>query len=172
MSCSTDCRKYSSLAISIWASKIRDSSGPARCSTRWPSSRSEPATESTASRRRRISCSTCEGGTARSGTSGKSSRMTTAGAQATPGETPTPRITCGAVMSHLPETVGHQLGQRLDRPVGVRPSGSDDDAAPALCGEHHHTHDALSVHLHPVLAEEDAGGPADSRSWPDRKSTR
>jgi hypothetical protein len=34
MSVSTEPRKSSSCAISIWASKMRDSSGPARCSTR------------------------------------------------------------------------------------------------------------------------------------------
>jgi hypothetical protein len=104
MSCSTDWMKYSSFAISICASKMRDSSGPARSCTRWPSSRSAVTTASTASRSRRTSSSTWDAGTARSGTSGKSSRITSAGPKATPGDTPTPRSTCGAAMVTSPRS--------------------------------------------------------------------
>src|SRR6185295_4464694 len=163
---STEARKSRSWAMRIWASKMRDSSGPARWSTRSPRPCRWETTYSTASRKRRTSSSTWSGRTVRSGTSGKSIRTMKAGAQATPGDTPIPRS--DGATSVLPETAGHQLGQRRHRLLGVGAVGADRDEAAALRGEHHDAHDALGVHFQAVLGQRDvglerAGQPHDAR---------
>ena len=88
---STSPRKSGSCTMRICASKMPDSSGPARSSTRALSSSSSSTTSCTASWSRATSASTSPWVMERSGTSGKSNRTTTAGPRATPGETPMPR---------------------------------------------------------------------------------
>ena len=40
-----------------------------------------------------------------------------------------------------------ERGERLERVVGVGPGGTQDNAGPVFCGQHHHAHDALAVHF-------------------------
>src|SRR4051794_6684429 len=84
--------------------------------------------------------------------------MISAGATATPGDTPMPRKVRG--ISGLPEAAGHQLHQRRHRLLGVGTVGADGDLAAALGGQHHDAHDALSVHADSVFHDLDLGGEA------------
>ena len=83
-------RNSLSSSISIWASKMRAWSGPARSSARARNSAMWRFTSRTAARNRRTSFSTCMRDTTRCGTSGNPERTITAGPMAIPGETPMP----------------------------------------------------------------------------------
>src|SRR6188472_3851855 len=84
--------------------------------------------------------------------------MRSAGATATPGETPMPRRV--RAMSGLPESAGHQLRQGGQGLLRVGAVGPDGDLAAALGGQHHHAHDALCVHADSVFHDFDLGGEA------------
>ncbi len=63
----------------------------------------------------------------------------------------------GGAHSVLPELVGDQQRERLERPLGVGALGAQPDRGPALGGEHHHPHDALRIHLEVVARDGDVG---------------
>ena len=84
----------------IWASKMRDSSGPARCSTRWPSSlQVADHVVHRLAQPPHLALDVRRAATVRSGTSGSPAARRTPGAQATPGETPMPRSERVTLMS-------------------------------------------------------------------------
>ncbi len=132
MRCSTAARKSGSWTIRIWASKIRDSSSPARVRTRSRRAARLSTTASMAKCSRRISDSTSLAGIDRSGTSGNRLSITRAGATASPGETPIPRSVRAGIRT--PRTRRPRAGpghpRRLRRPVPRPGSGGWRPARP------------------------------------------
>src|SRR3546814_1783373 len=76
---------------------------------------------------------------------------TWAGPMATPGATPRPSSTTSPplfllFLSVFIELAGHQLRQRIDRPLRLRPDGLDLDVAAGSCRQHHESHDRAAGH--------------------------
>src|SRR6476659_5241790 len=104
--------------------------------------------------KRPTSFSTSAGAMTTCGTFGTSQCMTNAGPDTMPGEAGIPSRTRLTPLL-LAEAAFDQQRKRVDGGLRVVARGANRNLAAALRCQHHHTHDALGIHLQIILADPD-----------------